>query len=332
VKANNQNSLENLPNLKNLESLDFYGSPKFFNIFTNFQFKILKLRLYDPKDNSEIFKSFLKKQTKLTELKFYGYNLPSVSPRSLFDDSELDKVDFRLQSFKVSRYPSFFIEAESFNKFLSNHQESLTYLSISQSEVNLDIVKNFKNLKKLKINRSYIMMYQVNPHVENVIIKRSSNRFIRNLLNLKMLIMIESASYLNELNFEDSKSLESLDIYASHIPRLVIPSVKNLKITNASSFDVDAFPLFRSNIQNLSLRNCENIRSLLDYLNQPDTKLKSLKIEDSKIESKYFSGIKRNRSKIEALEIKRCQRIANFPLWSYCVCEGYFDQFGMEPF
>ncbi|KAL7016068.1 hypothetical protein ACKWTF_016792 [Chironomus riparius] len=332
VIANNQNSLASLPNLKNLESLDFYGSSKFFNIFTNFQFKILKLRLYDPKENSEIFKNFLKKQKKLEDLKFYGYILPSVTPRPLFDDTDLDKVNFRLKNFKISRNPSFFIQTESFNKFLSYHQESLTYLSISQSEVNLDIVKNFKNLKKLKINRSYIMVDHVNSHVENVIIKRSSNRFLRNLINLKMLITIESASYLNELNFEDLKNLESLDIYASHIPRLVIPSVKNLKISNATSFDVDAFPLFQSNIQNLSLRNCVNIRSLLDYLNQPDTRLKSLKIEDSQIESKYLSGIKRNRLKIEVLEIIRCQRIADFPLWSYCVCEGYLNQFGMEPY
>lgn len=330
VIINNENSLENLPILKNLESLDFYGQTKYFNLFTNFQFKTLKLRFYDPKDCLEIYKNFLKKQNNLTELKIFGYNTPSTSPRSLFDDEKLEKVKFRLKKFKISRHPSFFVETESFHKFLLNHRESLTKFSISHSEVNLDTVQNFQKLKKLKVERSFVLMRYTNPNIEHVKVKKSSIGFVENLHNLKILTIMESVSFLNELNLTRFKKLETLDIYASHIPRLVIPSVKNLKLANAISFDANILPIFQNKIQNISLQNCENVRAILDFLNRPEMRLKTLIIEDSQIETKCLNAIKRNQTKIEVLEMKRCRRIANIPLWSYYLgADNYLDKLRM---
>lgn len=328
--VNNEKSFENLPNLKNLENLDFYGNSKFFKIFMNIQLKVLKLRFFDAKDSFEIFKNFLKKQTKLAELKLFGYNQPfATTQRSIFDDESLEKVGFRLSKFKISRHPSLLIKAENFNKFLLNHQDTLTQFSVTHSEVNMDLIQNFRNLKKLKVERSLLVMRNDNLHIENVMVKKSSIGFIEYLPNLKILKIMESVSFLSEVNFINFRNLESLDIYASHIPRLIIPSVKNLKIVNAMSFDIDAIPFFLNNIQNLSFRNCETVRALLDYLYRPQTLLKSLKIEDSKIEERCLNAIKKNRAKIGILDIKRCQRIANIPIWSYYLCdkvEEYLDQ------
>jgi hypothetical protein len=172
-------------------------------------------------------------------------------------------------------------------------------------------------------------MRDANPHIENVLIKKSSIAFIECLPNLKSLKIMESVSFLSEVNFMSFRKLESLDIHATHIPRLIIPSVKNLSFVNAMSFDIDAIPFFLNNIQNLSFKNCENIRALLDYLYRPQTILKSLKIEDSKIEERCLNAIRRNHTKIQVLDIKRCRKVANIPIWSYYLCdkvEEYLDQ------
>lgn len=312
VTADHDDSLLELPKLDNLELLDYYGNSRYFRIFMNCELKSLKLRFYDIKDNMDVFKKFLMSQKTLKELKVFGYNRPFSHPSSIFEDDQLENVPFRLKSFKISRHPQMIIASNSFQKFLDNHRDTMTYFSSSHSEISLEMFKNFRKLRDFKAERSMISATTENTTIENVIIKRSHIQFLSKLSHLKSLKIVESISFLKELNLGMLKHLESLDISSGHIPRLIIPSVKDLNITNAITYNIEAFPLFRNNVKNLSFKNCSFVGCLYDYLNQPDTRLRNFKIENCKVEGKCLTAIKRNRQKIENLQMKGCKRVEKF--------------------
>lgn len=300
--------LEPLPRMKKLHKLDFFGYSKYFALFMNCDVQILKYRFFDIYDNMKMIKKHLRSTQTIKELKLFGYNEPYSVSCTIFDDDEISNVNFKLFKLKISRHPKHFLSTDYFRMFMRNFSACLVHVCISHTEIDIDYLRDLKALKSLEIHTSLVMASSMNYTIENVIVNRSQFTFLDKIANLKRLRLVSSTTYMRELNFRNLTTLQVLELSAFHIPRLSIPSVKKLTIMNASSFDIESFPIFENNIIDITFNNCDNYGVYFDCLNQPDTRLQNLCILNSKIQVSFLRTIRRNSAKIKNLVMKGCRK------------------------
>lgn len=251
-------------------------------------------------------KFFLNKQQKLESL-----NL-SLIGTSFFSDeptgNALNKVPFQLKKLNL-QYTSLrtMQHIENFRIFVNCHRETLEYLKLSAGTFICDLASmfsDFQALKKITLKDYVITDSVVMENIERMKAFRvdvsGNQKFNEKFPNLKILKLHR---YLSPLIIKGIAKLEHLQIL---ILRNCIIS-NTIKVLNVKSLILECCTFNSQSklvainraISHLSLIGCVNADWITDFVNHPDTKLKTLSCCKMKLSTRCREAINKNAGKIK---------------------------------
>ncbi|KAG5684379.1 hypothetical protein PVAND_013614 [Polypedilum vanderplanki] len=282
--ANRKNDFnENFPKL-NLDTLWYSKNVGHFEVFQNCTTKKLKIYFGLEKfmSNTQGIKDFLKNQKELTELELWFCD----RALSLFSDTQLHSVDFRLKKFKIVGKGLVFTDLMSFEKFIWNHKDTLEHLEIFACQNIIDSFMVFEKLKTIDLKEVDVSSEPF-VYAERVSLLNVSGSYLMKFPNVKELYI--NRNDLSLIDFRPLTNLKTLELSVMKIECISLPHITNLKLNCVKLFNKLDIPC---TVESITLKDCMNIDWLLDYLKM-NKKLKNVKIIGSKITEKMAMSIER---------------------------------------
>jgi hypothetical protein len=284
TKVSPKDLYSNLP-LLTLDTLAYSKAPEFFKIFKNCTTK--KLKLYFGLDKTlpslQPIKDFLSTQMRLTELEIW-YSGKSLT---LFADSQLQNVGFRLKKLKLVGRGLHCSHLPNFDKFLGNHKSTLEHLHLFACQNVIDSFMDFGKLKRVHLEEVFISSDEF-PHVEHLSLVNVKGSFVMKFPNTKRLYI--NTNNLTGVDLRPLSKLISLELSVLKVESISLPNITKMKLTCVSYFSRLNIPC---SVEEIELKDCMNIDWLCEYLNE-NKKLKTVRILSSSISERLMLCIQRN--------------------------------------
>lgn len=288
-----------------LDTLDLCHDETVLSSLSECSVKSMKVKIYedDLNDFTNLIK-MLKRQKHLENLELYSY---THSVFNLFDEDSLIDVDFKLKKLFL-QFKFFMVNSVNFIKFLQN-QTSIQEVTVTSSLLShytqmMNAMAEIPHIKKTTIKNNKIQ-FQPMPHVETLTLDEVAKipiDFHEKFPNLTNLCLKDCYNLKFSENVPDEIKCF---VNFFHIPI----NVKTLTLEHATFQDDSPFDDVDIKIDDLTVVGCENIDWLIRHIEIGEIRLKSLKIENSKMtkgQRQYFEGLCRPEGNFKIPNVEIC--------------------------